>query len=336
MRTINNTVLRQSSDSVGQCLVESSNMRRKNVRRRLFERVDHDETQHILQQELAILYTNDSQRWNFDFQKEKPLEGPWKWMEVKPNDPEIPQVYGRMVNIGCCGNSSDYESNFKTGEMSTKGFNVFQNPAKSTNTKELRKHIFSRKKNKVTSTARNFVMRGKRSKLRQTSVSEILCVRKSGRKLKTTSARQAKKSSCFSSTREIEKNSRSSSTRQTKKSLKISSARQTGKGLKTTSTRQTERGLKTTFTKQKEKDLKTTFTKQKEKDLKTTSTRQKEKGLKTTSTRQTEKGFKTASTRQTKRKLKSTSNRQTEKRFKPVLTRRTERTCSSRSYTQLI
>ncbi|XP_022255092.1 micronuclear linker histone polyprotein-like [Limulus polyphemus] len=348
MRTVNKTVLRRCCGSVGQCSVEYSNMREKNVRRRLFDRVDHDETQRILQQELTFTYANNNQRWNFDFQKEKPLEGPWKWKVVKPNDPEIPQVYSRMVNIGF-GNSSAYKVDFKTGEICTKGSDLIQNnPTKSSNTKELRKLIFSRKKNNITSTVRNFNTRGKRSILRQSSVSEILCVRKSGRNLKTSSVRQAEKSLSFSSTRQIEKNLKSSSTKQTEKNLKTTSIKHTKRGLKTTSTRQTERGLKTTSTRQAERDLKTTSTRNMERGLKTTSTKhtkrglkttstkQAERGLKTTSTRKMERGLKITSTRQAKRSLKNTSNRQAGRNLNNAATIRTGRTCKSRSFTRLI
>lgn len=63
---------------------------RVRVCRSLFGPVDHDESKRFLQEELSRITQQDSKRWNFDFQKDKPLEGRFAWETV---DEEVHSAY---------------------------------------------------------------------------------------------------------------------------------------------------------------------------------------------------------------------------------------------------
>lgn len=63
------------------------------IRRSLFGPVDHENTENFLKKELDILSDLSNKKWNFDFCKEKPLDGQWLWESVGPNDPSVPSAY---------------------------------------------------------------------------------------------------------------------------------------------------------------------------------------------------------------------------------------------------
>nr|CAH7764017.1 unnamed protein product [Callosobruchus chinensis] len=66
----------------------------RKVKRVLFEPVDHAETQKFLEGELKKVTVTESEKWNFDFQKQKPLMGEYKWVPATPQK-SIPRVKRR-------------------------------------------------------------------------------------------------------------------------------------------------------------------------------------------------------------------------------------------------
>ncbi|XP_071522673.1 uncharacterized protein [Panulirus ornatus] len=60
------------------------------VRKNLFGPIDHDENIKFVQDELDKISQADCQRWNFDFQAEKPKEGRYNW---EPVEEGVPQAY---------------------------------------------------------------------------------------------------------------------------------------------------------------------------------------------------------------------------------------------------
>lgn len=57
------------------------------ARRSLFGPIDHDENNAYVQSELERVKEQDRQRWNFDFEKEKPLKGRYAWSSAEcPKD----------------------------------------------------------------------------------------------------------------------------------------------------------------------------------------------------------------------------------------------------------
>lgn len=56
--------------------------RRTSVCRNLFGAVDHDELSRDMKATLREVAERDQQRWNFDFDANKPLDGDYKWEEV--------------------------------------------------------------------------------------------------------------------------------------------------------------------------------------------------------------------------------------------------------------
>lgn len=69
------------------------------IRRNLFGPVDHENTENFLKKELDILSDLSNKKWNFDFSKEKPLDGPWQWESVGPRDPSVPPAYRGAVHV---------------------------------------------------------------------------------------------------------------------------------------------------------------------------------------------------------------------------------------------
>ncbi|XP_054892908.1 cyclin-dependent kinase inhibitor 1-like [Poeciliopsis prolifica] len=55
---------------------------RESVCRNLFGPVDHDQLQQDLQLKLKEMMSQDSQRWNYNFQSEKPQLGRFQWEEI--------------------------------------------------------------------------------------------------------------------------------------------------------------------------------------------------------------------------------------------------------------
>ncbi|XP_042219967.1 endochitinase A-like [Homarus americanus] len=60
------------------------------VRKNLFGPIDHDENLKFVHDELNKISEEDSKRWNFDFQSEKPKEGRFSWQRVGDG---VPQAY---------------------------------------------------------------------------------------------------------------------------------------------------------------------------------------------------------------------------------------------------
>ncbi|XP_066939642.1 cyclin-dependent kinase inhibitor 1B-like [Macrobrachium rosenbergii] len=60
------------------------------VRRNLFGPIDHEENLKFVQDELAKIAQCDRQKWNYDFETDRPLEGRYHWEPVKEG---VPQAY---------------------------------------------------------------------------------------------------------------------------------------------------------------------------------------------------------------------------------------------------
>ncbi|XP_064102842.1 cyclin-dependent kinase inhibitor 1B-like [Macrobrachium nipponense] len=60
------------------------------VRRNLFGPIDHEENLKFVQDELAKIAQCDRQKWNYDFETDRPLEGRFHWEPVKEG---VPQAY---------------------------------------------------------------------------------------------------------------------------------------------------------------------------------------------------------------------------------------------------
>lgn len=69
---------------------------KKPVRRSLFGAVDHDEAMNFLKNELQNINRLNSEKWNFDFQSERPITNTvnvnYEWQPVMPSD-DIPKAY---------------------------------------------------------------------------------------------------------------------------------------------------------------------------------------------------------------------------------------------------
>ncbi|XP_071522672.1 uncharacterized protein [Panulirus ornatus] len=75
----------------------SSQERSLHLRRNLFGPIDHEENLRFVREEMDKLAQVDCQRWNFDFQSGKPLEGRYEWQEVDEN---VPQAY-ELPTLAC-------------------------------------------------------------------------------------------------------------------------------------------------------------------------------------------------------------------------------------------
>ena len=63
------------------------------VRRALFNcKVNHNEIKTDLRQKMDEIHQESRERWNFDFEEEKPLAGSYDWQEVQMNE-EVPSFY---------------------------------------------------------------------------------------------------------------------------------------------------------------------------------------------------------------------------------------------------
>ena len=63
------------------------------VRRALFNcKVNHNEIKTDLRQKMDEIHQESRERWNFDFEEEKPLAGSYDWQEVQM-DEEVPSFY---------------------------------------------------------------------------------------------------------------------------------------------------------------------------------------------------------------------------------------------------
>ncbi|XP_022254992.1 cyclin-dependent kinase inhibitor 1B-like [Limulus polyphemus] len=175
MQTVEEAVFTEYGGFADQNLNASSHKRKKCVRRCLFGRPNHDETSRSLKYELECIYANDSLRWNFDFREEKPLSGSWVWAEVGQNDPEIPNVYGRMVNRDGVENNSPRATVPLPAEITTEPSNVITDTSHAV--------TFTNHLNRVG-------VRKQHSKSCQTSLSDYLPVKKAMRGMKVRNPHQ--------------------------------------------------------------------------------------------------------------------------------------------------
>lgn len=81
----------------GQLEIEEENMkpRAATVRRNLFGPVDHQQLQQDFQRLLCMSVEVAKQRWNFDFQSERPAAGAVEWEELHWQD--VPAFYRSCV-----------------------------------------------------------------------------------------------------------------------------------------------------------------------------------------------------------------------------------------------
>lgn len=71
--------------------------KRTSVCRNLFGPVDHDELSREMKSKLREISERDQQRWNFDFESNRPLDGDYKWEEVPVDN--TPVFYMDSVQV---------------------------------------------------------------------------------------------------------------------------------------------------------------------------------------------------------------------------------------------
>ncbi|XP_003967526.1 cyclin-dependent kinase inhibitor 1B-like [Takifugu rubripes] len=71
--------------------------KRTSVCRNLFGPVDHDELSREVKSKLREISERDQQRWNFDFESNRPLDGDYKWEEVPVDN--TPVFYMDSVQV---------------------------------------------------------------------------------------------------------------------------------------------------------------------------------------------------------------------------------------------
>ncbi len=67
----------------------------KGVKRTLFEPVDHSELEASLKEKMDAIHKESQERWNFDFEAEKPLNGKYDWEKVGTEE-YVPACYQRV------------------------------------------------------------------------------------------------------------------------------------------------------------------------------------------------------------------------------------------------
>ncbi|XP_062913991.1 cyclin dependent kinase inhibitor 1Bb [Mobula hypostoma] len=63
--------------------------------RNLFGPVDHDLLNRDFQKQRREIHNQDRERWNYDFERDKPLDGNYKWEAVDSED--VPDFYSRPL-----------------------------------------------------------------------------------------------------------------------------------------------------------------------------------------------------------------------------------------------
>ena len=71
----------------------------KGVKRTLFEPVDHSELEASLREKMDAIHKESQERWNFDFEAEKPLTGKYDWEKVGTEE-YVPACYQRVYTNG--------------------------------------------------------------------------------------------------------------------------------------------------------------------------------------------------------------------------------------------
>ncbi|XP_071522671.1 uncharacterized protein [Panulirus ornatus] len=83
----------------------SSQERSLHLRRNLFGPIDHEENLRFVREEMDKLAQVDCQRWNFDFQADKPREGHYAWQAVREgvsDTNELPALTCRTSHATTC------------------------------------------------------------------------------------------------------------------------------------------------------------------------------------------------------------------------------------------
>lgn len=72
--------------------------------RRLFGPSDHEEIKRSLDEQMQLINKRNAERWNFDFEHERPMEGPYHWERVEDGDECVPEAYKLprvTISISC-------------------------------------------------------------------------------------------------------------------------------------------------------------------------------------------------------------------------------------------
>ena len=68
-------------------------MSKTKVCRRLFGEVDHGELKRVLEESKAVMFKQQAEKWNFDYQTETPMRGRYDWQRVMRGDENVPKAY---------------------------------------------------------------------------------------------------------------------------------------------------------------------------------------------------------------------------------------------------
>ena len=71
--------------------------RKTSACRSLFGEIDHEEVRRDLNQEMDRIYTDDQERWNFNFREGTPLQGRYTWQEMTPETDSVPKPYENLL-----------------------------------------------------------------------------------------------------------------------------------------------------------------------------------------------------------------------------------------------
>uniref|UniRef100_A0A096LSZ6 Cyclin-dependent kinase inhibitor domain-containing protein n=1 Tax=Poecilia formosa TaxID=48698 RepID=A0A096LSZ6_POEFO len=107
---------------------------RESVCRKLFGPVDHDQLRQDLQLKLKEIMSQDSQRWNFNFQSETPQLGRFQWEEI-PAD-RAPSFYQESPQPVVESNNDEHLGTNQENYLSVS--NTLKHPAEKTPTRRKR------------------------------------------------------------------------------------------------------------------------------------------------------------------------------------------------------
>jgi len=68
-------------------------MSKTTVCRRLFGEVDHGELKRVLEESKAVMFKQQAEKWNFDYETETPMRGRYDWQRVMRGDENVPKAY---------------------------------------------------------------------------------------------------------------------------------------------------------------------------------------------------------------------------------------------------
>ena len=98
----------QTTSSVYQTLREMAltisssgfpHLQRTQACRSLFGPVDHEELRSDLCREMNTIRRRDTQRWNFNFERDEPLDGQYSWLRVDCFASDIPPAYDGILRL---------------------------------------------------------------------------------------------------------------------------------------------------------------------------------------------------------------------------------------------